>query len=327
MAFSGNIDYKRLNDLVSNFVSTFDIDKDTFAETEKLSIKILKEQYLPTETDEWSRDFSLNETVDIVYEYLDSFDHNMAIQYNTLLHQRYEDGTLAVNFVDGKYNPDEESYFDYDQHVQFVFFNNPLDVTTLLHEMIHMMNSCKIEVKENIGDYLFRLIGNTETRVLLGESASITFELLLSEFMLEKGYITENDYNLIYNDRLDSTKGNAEEIIVLNELIKLYLKDNHIDFINLTNLLNSRDRKSIVGKVLRYEYRTYECLLDVLDEEEIFINELEKYVLGFTIAKEILKDIDPLKETLWLHDELGNVNSNLDTVIDDLNRDLSVKIR
>ena len=52
MAFSGNIDYKRLNDLVSNFVSTFDIDKDTFAETEKLSIKILKEQYLPTETDE-----------------------------------------------------------------------------------------------------------------------------------------------------------------------------------------------------------------------------------------------------------------------------------
>ena len=327
MAFSGNINYKELTDIVASFITFFDIDKDTFSETEKLSIKILKEQYLPTETDEWSRQFSLNETVDIVYEFLDSFDHNMATQYNTLLHQRYEDGTLAVNFVNGKYNPDEESYFDCNQHVQFVFFNNPLDVTTLLHEMIHMMNSCRIEVEEKIGDSLFRLIGNTKTRILLRESASITFELLLSEYMLKKGYITENDYNLIYNDRLDSTKVNAEEIIVSNELIKLYLRDGHIDFINLTNLLNSRDRKSIVGKVLRYEYRNYDYLLDALDEGELRINESEKYVLGFTIAKEILKEKDPLKELLWLHDELGNAYSSLDTVIDDLNRDLSVKIR
>lgn len=327
MAFSANINYKELTDIVASFITFFDIDKDTFSETEKLSIKILKEQYLPTETDEWSRQFSLNETVDIVYEFLDSFDHNMATQYNTLLHQRYEDGTLAVNFVNGKYNPDEESYFDCNQHVQFVFFNNPLDVTTLLHEMIHMMNSCRIEVVEKIGDSLFRLIGNTKTRILLRESASITFELLLGEYMFKKGYITKNDYNLIYNDRLDSTKVNAEEIIVSNELIKLYLRDGHIDFINLTNLLNSRDRKSIVGKVLRYEYRNYDYLLDALDEGELRINESEKYVLGFTIAKEILKEKDPLKELLWLHDELGNAYSSLDTVIDDLNRDLSVKIR
>lgn len=326
MEVISNIDYKKLESLIDSFIVDNNIDKNTFATAEKLSAKILKKKFLPVETDEWSREFSLNETIDIVYKFLDSIDHDMAIQFSTLLHRIDEDGTPTVRFVDGKYNPDAESFFNGINKVQFVFFNDPLDATTLLHEMIHMMNNCKITTNEEDYDKT-STYDVTKTKKFLSESASISFELLLNDYLLENGYINENDYNLIYNERLDSTKADAEEVIVINEVIKLYLKDGHLDFINLTNLLNSRDKGSIIGDALRYEFRNYEYLSDILEEEEITIMESEKYVLGLIIADEILKEKDPLKELLWLHDELGNANSNFDYVVEDLNRDLSVKIR
>ena len=327
MEVSGSINYKVLNYLLKKIVETNSIDKDSMNKSEKISAKLLKKKYLPTETSEFSRSFSLNEVIDIVYKFLDSFDHDMAIQYDVLIHQKLADGTPAVKFIDGKYNPDAESLFNGEDEIQFVFYGDPIDITTLLHEMIHMMNHSPIIREEYFGSISLHYDVITETKRILSEVASITFELLLNDYLLENGYINENDYNLIYNDRLDSTKADAEEIIVKSELIKLYLRDGHIDFINLTNLLNSRDRKSMIGQVLRYEYRYLDIILDALDDLDMSISEPEKYVLGLTIADEIIKGDKPYDDALWIHNELGDPNSELCLVAEDLERDYSIKIR
>ena len=320
------MNYKLLNMIIADFIDKYVYDVDEqFRTSEKLAIKILNTNPKKITTEDFSRKVTLDDCVNIIYDYFKSFDENMANQFMNLLYERKDDGKPYVKFIPSFYNPKVDSHVDKDGNVFIVYDDSVYDIFLILHELLHKMNMSYLADMDDNGNLSDTY--ETNSSYFLGETVSITFEYLIGRYLVDNRIITENDFNLHKNLRLRYTKSSAESLIVESELIKLYLRDGYIDFVNLSNLLNSRDERSMVGKVLRKEGNTYSCIKNILKKKEMNIFNDEKYVVAQVLSKELLTSGRGLEDALWLHYEVGNVDSDFDLVFDELNEEFSDILR
>lgn len=304
-----------LDQIIENFIKNNDYYIQTLPIVVEYSKKVFQENEIFHNND-WSRKFSLNESINIIYTFLETIDKNLANQFLNTINSKDTDNKPYVNFLSKSEYPNGEDRVDSDGRVYIYYENTPNDIFIILHELLHKMNECMIT--DNHYD-----IYDSITRNYLSETVSILGEMMIGNYLLECGLITENDFNKRKNKRIIDTKGNARDIIVENELINLKLKKGQITFQNLIDVLKQYDKSSIEYKILEDEKNDLRRIKSILRNKKLNLKRSERYVIAKVLVNEFLKRDTLTEDFIKLHNTVGNVDTSINEVIDYLNIGLS----
>lgn len=299
-----------LDRIVEDFIKTHKFDVDMLPMIVDCSKQVYIEE-LPNNVDnKWSRTIDINESINIVYNFLKTIDLNMANQFYNILSSKDDNNRPYVNMLPRKnyVNGHDEVR---DGKVYIYYDNTPNDVFVILHEMLHKMNECNIlnERNENI---------ETFTRDYYGETVSILGELILGKYMVEKGLITENDFDIRKNNRLNGSKENARDVIIENELINLKLKGKEINYENLITLLSYFNNDSMEYKILLDEKNDLRRINSILKNGSLSIDVTKRYVIAQVLSNRILNRDSYIDDFVKLFYAVGDNNSNINDVFNEI---------
>lgn len=266
---------------------------------------VLTENLDDYETNKWSRNFSVNDSIKIVSLYIKSIDDKMFQSFNEeiknakiLPREQFKDELKYPDCVD-----------DYGI-VHIYYENTPKDIFIIFHEMLHKLNENK-KVDKN-GKKL-----STWTREYFGETVSILGEMLLGEYLVESGTITENDFNLRKHQRLNGEKEAARNVLIEKELIKLKLNNFNINEENLLKIIKN-ESNPIKKSVFFDELSDKRRIKQIEKEKDLSLNKSQRYVIAHVLVSEMLKHENVLDSFLKLHYEVGNDNCIMDDVVENL---------
>lgn len=267
--------------------------------------RVLIENLKDFEANKWSKNFDINDSIEIVSSYIKSIDDKMFQSFNEeiknakiLPREQFKDESKYDNCVD-------------DYGIVHIYYDNtPKDIFIIFHEMLHKLNENK-EVDEN-GKKL-----STWTREYFGESVSVLGEMLLGEYLVESGTITENDFNLRKHQRLNAAKEDARNVLIENELIKLKLNNLNINEENLLKVI--KNESNPIKKLVFFDELSDKRRIKQIEEKEyLSLNKSQRYVIADVLVSEILKHENVLDSFLKLHYEVGDDNCIIDDVVKNL---------
>lgn len=302
------------------------------------SMDVLSKGEFILENDNYSVNFSVNESIKIISEFLGTIDESLKEQFENSITFVDEKGEPIINFVNGNpdyyKNHDEEltpeivelinkgsRYSILDNKVYIILKNTQDDIYVIIHELFHYMNTTRLYTKNsknnifitvqdfikynfckniefNSDDYC---ISDTYTRIYYGEVVSIVMEKLLAQYMLQRGLITENDYKLKYNKRLQSSKKSARGIIVYAKLLEEVVINNAvIDEYKFKEI--SEELKCIP----EFKY----IINGILKGDEIKIINKLRYVTAEKLLDRYNYNVDEVCDILLLNDKLTNIHSD-----------------
>lgn len=310
------LDLKRLDRIVEDFIRKHKFDVDMLPMIVDCSKQIYMEKLLDNTDNKWSRTININESINIVYNFLKTIDLNMANQFYNILSSKDDNNGPYVNILPKKDYPNGHDEVR-DGKVYIYFDNTPNDVFIILHEMLHKMNECNIlnEKDENI---------DTIIRDYYGETVSILGELMLGKYMVEKGLITENDFGIRKNNRLNGSKENASDVIIENELINLKLKGKEINYENLITLLSCFDNGSMEYKILLDEKNDLRMINSILKNGSLSIDFTKRYVIAQVLSNRILNRDSYIDDFVKLFYAVGDNNSNINDVFNEIVNDKTI---
>lgn len=305
-----------LDRIVEDFIKTHKFDVDMLPMIVDCSKQVYMEE-LPNNVDnKWSRTIDINESINIVYNFLKTIERNMANQFYNILSSKDDNNSPYVNILPKKDYPN--GHAEVRNGKVYIFFDNtPNDVFIILHEMLHKMNECNIlnEKDENI---------DTITRDYYGETVSILGELMLGRYMVEKGLITENDFDIRKTNRLNGSKENSRDVIIENELINLKLKGKEINYENLITLLSCFDNGSMEYKILLDEKNDLRRINSILKNGSLSIDVTKRYVIAQVLSNRILNRDSYIDDFVKLFYAVGDANSNIDDVFNEIVNDKTI---
>ena len=256
----------------------------------------LKQPYPKIETEEWSREIDINESIEYNYKFLKTISSMLAEQFMNLLNQ-YDENGKAVSILPFS---DEYKCIQYTNEGKvFVYYKNtPEDIFTLLHEMIHAMN------------YSSKTTGRTDGQSYISEVPTHIIENLLGKWLLKNNVITQNDYNIYKKWRLEHSKKVSCGVLIEKELIDMKLKKGL--YITRPRVIGAIERKCHIKdpKIFSEEESEY-CYTEldgILSNKELKFEVHQRYVIGQYIADKVDKEKNPEKSFLRFHDLAGNVN-------------------
>lgn len=310
------LDLKRLDKIIESFIETHKFDVDMLPTIVDCSKQIYTEELSNNVDNKWSRKININESINIVYNFLKTIDLNMANQFYNILSSKDDNNRPYVNILSRTDYPNENNEVR-DGKVYIYYGNTPNDIFVILHEMLHKMNECNIlnEKDENI---------ETFTREYYGETVSILGELILGKYMVEKGLITENDFDIRKNNRLNGSKENARGIIIENELIKLKLNGKEINYGNLITLLSCFDNDSIEYKILLDEKNDLRRINSILKNDSLSIDLTKRYVIAQVLSNRIVNRDSYIDDFVKLFYAVGDNNSNINDVFNEIVNDKTI---
>lgn len=305
-----------LDKIVEIFVKTHKFDVDMLPMIVDCSKQIYMEELTNNIDNKWSRTISVNESVNIVYNFLKTIDLNMANQFYNILNSKDDNNRLYVNILPRKDYPNRNNEVR-DGKVYIYYDNTPNDVFIILHEMLHKMNECNIvnEKEENV---------ETFTRDYYGEMVSILGELILGKYMVEKDLITENDFDIRKNKRLNGSKENTRDVIIEGELIKLKLQGKEINYENLITLLNTLENDSIELKVLSDEKNDLRRINSILRNGSLSFDSTKRYVIAQVLSNRIINRDSYIDDFIKLFYAVGDASSNIDDVFNEIVNDKTI---
>lgn len=310
------LDLKRLDRIVEDFIKTHKFDVDMLPMIVDCSKQVYMEE-LPNNVDnKWSRTIDINESINIVYNFLKTIDLNMANQFYNILSSKDDNNRPYVNILPKKDYPNGDDEVR-NGKVYIYYDNTPNDVFVILHEMLHKMNECNIlnERNENI---------ETFTRDYYGETVSVLGELILGKYMVEKGLVTENDFDIRKNNRLNGSKANARDVIIENELINLKLRGKEINYENLITLLSCFDNGSMEYKILLDEKNDLRRINSILKNGSLSIDVTKRYVIAQVLSNRILNRDSFIDDFVKLFYAVGDNNSNINDVFNEIVNDKTI---
>lgn len=299
------MDLNKIDKIVSMYVKDNKMAISTLDTVIPMCERVLTEKLDDYETNKWSRNFSVNDSIKIVSSYIKSIDDKMFQSFNEeiknaeiLPRDQFKDESKYDNCVD------ENGI------VHIYYENTPKDLFIIFHEMLHKLNENKKQ-DEN-GKKL-----STWTREYFGESVSILGEMLLGEYLVESGTITENDFNLRKHQRLNSAKEDARNILIESELIKLKLNNLNINEENLLKVIKN-ESDPIKKSVFFDELSDKKRIKQVEKEKDLSLNKSQRYVIAHVLVSEMLKHENVLDAFLKLHYEVENDNCKIRDVVENL---------
>lgn len=275
------MDYERINACMDEFLNETSngVYIDVFEGIKNLCRDILHKNPLPINNSNYSRTFSINESINIIVIFLDTLDPMLTEQFLNIINRVDENGEPTVRFINANkdyYDKHPEELTDAlkeelktdsrvsNGHIYMHVTGTMDDIFVLTHEMFHYMNRHRIiEVTEN-GE-----IGAKQqnfSRYFYTEAVSIIAEKLLGQYLLENGFINQNDYNLRMNNRFESVKKSA--LIVLTE----------------TNMFDLRHQGKDFNDDVVNNFTSY------INEDEIISNDMKNTRVASMIAYNISKN-------------------------------------
>lgn len=269
----------------------------------------LKQPYPKIETEEWSREIDINESIEYNYKFLKTISPMLAEQFMNLLNQQDGNGP-TVNI---------KPFKDKEKDIQgccegkvFVYYNNtPEDIFILLHEMIHAMN------------YSSTTIGKAYGQLYISEVPTHIIENLLGKWLVKNKLITQNDYNKFKKCRLEHSKKVSCKLLIEKELIDmkfkkgLYITKARVDEI-IKNKCYINNPKDFGIEELE---ECYGGLNNILRSKNLNFFEYQRYVIGQYIADKVEKSENPEKAFLRFHNLEGNVNLLSDRILRIIKKD------
>ena len=294
------MDLNKIDKIVSDYVKDESNKKaiSTLDTVIPMCERVLTEKLDDYETNKWSRNFNVNDSIKIVSLYIKSIDDKMF--------QSFNEEIKNAKILPREQFKDESKYYncvDENGIVHIYYENTPKDIFIIFHEMLHKLNENK-EIDKNGKKIL------TDTRDYFGESVSILGEMLLGEYLVESGTITENDFNLRKHQRLNGAKEEARNVLIENELIKLKLSNLNINEENLLKVIKN-ESNPIKKSVFFDELSDKRRIKQIEKEKNLSLNKSQRYVIAHVLVSEMLKHENVLDSFLKLHYEVGNDNCNI----------------
>ncbi len=319
------MDYNTLDKIVSNYIKSNDFYVQSISEIEKMASEILAQGTQNISETKWSKNIKLNDSINIVYDFLTKTNHNLALEFYNIMHSVDSNNNPIVTFIpreelktkkdsgeistnDSHVTPDGKVYIAYDE--------TPNDLFEILHEMMHKMND-QATIKS---DKHFQ----TYARDYFSETVSFTSEMLLGDYLVSNGIITENDFNLRKEERLNSCKEWSRNFIINAELIKMKERGQNISYENLSNFLSNYDKTSPIYNVLIDEAYDYRRVNQIIETKDMDLGLSQRYVLGYYLSDKISKSKNATQELLYLHNAVANPNTKINEVVDTIKRNLNM---
>ncbi|MBO4245787.1 MAG: hypothetical protein J5892_03505 [Bacilli bacterium] len=259
--------------------------------------------------DEWSREIPLQESLDILYDFFNSIDSNLANQFNNIIHGtcdniplikfNYVEGDKVLNSVVTKYG------------VIINYSNNPDDIFTIAHEVLHFMN---LHLFYDDNDY----ITETRSRYIFGEANSILGELLLKDYLITNHLITTNDFKKRYKVRINNAKKCAKSFIIEKLLMEVRQSGMDITYEHLLDKLATLDTESIDYQVFEEELNTFDYMNKIIKHNHCNSNIAKKYIYGLVIANKIYESDNRHQEFINFNNAICNTNNTVDDIYTDL---------
>lgn len=272
------------------------IYRSNLEQIKEMCEEVLRQPYPKIETEEWSREIDINESIEYNYKFLKTISSMLAEQFMNLLNQ-YDENGKAVSILPFS---DEYKCIQYTNEGKvFVYYKNtPEDIFTLLHEMIHAMN------------YSSKTTGRTDGQSYISEVPTHIIENLLGKWLVKNKLITQNDYNKYKKWRLEHSKKVSCGVLIEKELIDMKLKKGL--YITRPRVIGAIERKCHIKdpKIFSEEESEY-CYTEldgILSNKELKFEVHQRYVIGQYIADKVDKEKNPEKSFLRFHDLAGNVN-------------------
>lgn len=303
------MDYNRLNSIVEDFINNNKFFVDTLSIVDNYCRSVMEDNVFVSSYD-FSRSFDINDSIKIVYSFLESIDSSLANRFMNVLNSKDENGKLLVNILPKSQHPNESSQVR--NGVVYIYYDNsPRDCFVILHEMLHKMNECRIIDQDNQETETF-------TRQYFGELVSIIGEALLGNYMVDNGLITENDFNIRKMERLDGTKENVRDVVVESELIKMKLDDKRISFDNLKQLFDDYDKSSYKYGILMDEWNDKRRTNCILSHDSMNLSISQRYVIALALSYELLKRESAIKDFINLNKAVSDPYSDIFDVYGEL---------
>ena len=303
------MDFKKLNRIVDDFINKYRFHVEVLPMIVDYSKRVLDEQ-LPDVSNDWSRKIKINDSINIVYKFLETIDVSLANQFLNILNSCDEYGNPYVSILPRNEYPNGHDEVR-DGKVYVYYDNTPNDPFCVLHEMLHKMNECFIVNENNEKEESF-------TRIFLGETVSILGEMMLGNYMVQNGFISESDFNLRKNFRLNEAREDAIDVIIENELINLKLSGKNITLDSLNSLFNSYDKSLVEYSVLKDEKNDLRRINGVLKNNCLSLYKSSRYVIAQVLCDRFLKSDSLIDDFVRLYYSVGDSNSDIVEVFNDI---------
>lgn len=304
------MDYKLLDSIVDSFIRENEFHVSTLSQVLPMCEEVLKEKNENIDNYNWSKKIDINESVQIVYDFLNEIDENLSNQFINIINQVDKNNNPIVNILPKKDYPNGEDRVE-DGKVYIYYDNSPNDIFIVLHEMLHKMNECNI-INEN------NQISETFTRDYFGEAVSITGEMMLGDYLIQNNIISENDFNLRKQKRLNGSRENARDVIIESELIKLKLSGQEINEENLKSIIDNYDKEKIEYEVLIDEFHDVRRITSILQKKSMNLKKSQRYVIAQYLSEELMKSDSLTEDFILLNEAVGDSNSDINEVVDNI---------
>jgi len=295
-----------LNEIVDSFIKDNDVYIKYLPSINNLGKVIFNEQINVLEK-KWSRTFSLNESIQICFNFLKTIDKDLANEFKNTIKSLDSDNLPYVNFISKEEYPNSSSHIT-KKRVYIYYDNSPYDVYTILHELIHKLNDYEYVVDD------IKTVESFE-KLYFGETVSMLGEEMLGKYMLENNFINENDYSYRKYLRLNNVKECIKDIIVENELINMRKKSLDINYDNCLNILNNYSKDSIEYKILNDEKNNLIRIRNILEKKELSFPVSQRYILGYALCEQLSSNKDINEIFKIIHNEIGSIDSNIKDIM------------
>ena len=268
--------------------------------------EVLRQPYPKIETEEWSREIDINESIEYNYKFLKTINPMLAEQFMNLLNQ-YDENSKAVSIL--PFSNEYECQQSMIAGKVFLYYTNtPKDIFTVLHEMIHAMN------------YSPKTTGRTYGQLYISEVPTHIIENLLGKWLVKNKQITQNDYNIHKKWRLEHSKKVSCGVLIEKELIDMKLKKGL--YITRPRVIGAIERKCHIKDPKNFSEEESEyCYTDldgILRNKELEFEIYQRYVIGQYIADKVENSE---KAFLRFHNLAGNVNLSPDRILRIIRKD------
>ena len=301
------IDYRRLTKTIDSFIENNRFYINNLGYVENYSRDVLNMD-IDTNEDE-SGFFELNDSISIVYSFLESIDKGLANRFMNVLNSKDENGKTYVNFLLRAENPDGKTQVR-DGRVYIYYDNTYNDCFRILHELLHKMNECRI-IDQNNQE------AETFTRDYFGELVSITGEAMLGRYMVDNDIISENNFKSRMKKRITLTKENARDVIVEGYLVRLRLAGKDLNYDNLIHLIDKPDT-SIDGMVLNDEKNDLRRINSILSNGSMNLPMSQRYVLALALSKRLLERDTLVDDFLKINDAVNDPYSDIIDIFNEI---------
>ena len=250
---------------------------------------------------EYTKKVNINNSIDLVADFFYKINPDYANRFLNILREKNTYGKkekYSVNFnlvkdIHGK-SYSNDSSVDINGLVNIDINETLEDVFTIVHEMTH-----KLKISHN----QFSSINS-----YFEETASITMEFLLKDYLLEKNEFSKSEIIKYENNRFIDTLESAGVIVFETILLNLYCQNsNHIDEKILTDYLKTIPLDTKIGSLIHKNWKSY--LKGIIHDGELQFYVARLYVIGTLLAcdlySKIKDDKSNIKILFSLIDKLG----------------------